>query len=455
MWISKKRLEKIERNIQAINEGERLDVLTTGITGINYAATGDSYIDKNNYPTYAKQIQTLNEMYNYRTDYAGEIARSLIDTRISFIMGAGLSVRGSKKTVEWINKFLKKNKMLKGSGLLDVGKIGEMEGKCLIKLKPAKKNDEEYVKATSIDWYNNPYDIEMVDKEVTKITLAKKNENMTGQNIPISQATYFKLGGSPDRINETPPKISNILTDIVNFSRAKYDMRGNNHLYAKPQWTALTNTQGEAKALNATIAGKDMTRTKSFVSTARENFYLEPSGKAQEVLEREILLHARIISMNTGIPIHWLAWPDLMSNRATAENMLEMINAATVQERLIYEEGFTDVIQKAMEIAFLRGMEGAVNDPCGFDVKLDLVSYANLKQIQETWIPLTEGDYISKQTAMSLIPGIDPATEQKLIEKEKTKNMERMASVMQPEKIENRKEGNDDTEKEQAITEGP
>jgi hypothetical protein len=458
MWISKKNFNKeVIKTIQAIGEGERLDVLTSGVTSVNYAPTGDTYIDKNNYPTYTKQVQVINQMYNNETDYASELTKSVIDTRLSFIGGAGISVKGtSKKTVEFVTKFLEFNKLLKGSELLNVIKIGEMEGKCLIKLKPSKFHGKDVIRTISFDWYNNPYDVEMINKEVTKITLAKGGERGVkskgtdnNQNVPIDEAIYVKLGGSPDRVNETPPKLAVILTDLVNMSRAKYDTRGNNHLYGRPQWVGLTNTAAEAKALNNTINGKDMTRGKSYVGTAREVFYLEPSGKAQGVLEKEILLLARIISMNTGIPIHWLAWPDLMSNRATAENMLEMINAATVQERLIWEEGLTELTRKAMVMGFEKGMEGAVNDPFGFELKLDLVSYANLKQIQDTWIPLAEGDYVSKQTAMSLIPGIDPVKEAKLIEKEKEKRMEDMPTVMQPNSIKkDEDEKENDTEKE-------
>jgi hypothetical protein len=455
MWISKDKYEKLK--IQATDEGQRLDVLTSGVTGINYTSTGDSYIDKNNYPTYTKQVQVINQMYNNESDYANEITRSVIDTRVSYIGGAGISVRGtSKKTVDFVVNFLDYNRMLKGSELLNVIKIGEMEGKCLVTLKPEKFLDKDVIKATSMDWYNNPYDVKMCKKVVTEIALSNGGERGTckkdsagTQKIPVNKATYFKLGGSPDRINETPPKLGNILTDLVNFSRAKYDIRGNNHLYGKPQWTALTDTQADAKSLNNKIQGLDMTRNKSFVSTARQNFYLEPSGNAQGVLEKEILLLARIISMNTGIPIHWLAWPDLMSNRATAENMLEMVNSATIQERLIYEEGFTDLVRKAMAMSVERGMKGAVNDPLGFELKLDLVSYANLKQIQETWLPLYESDLISESYMMSLIPGIDPIKEKKAIEKEKEKNMERIPSIMQPKGVSNEKEEKEETEPEE------
>lgn len=430
------------KQIQAINEGERLDVLTSGVTGISYNSTGDAFVDKNNYTTYSKQIQTINRMYNSETDYGAEMLSSVIDTRVSFIAGGGVSVTGKKqKTIDFVVDFLGKNNLLKGTGLLDLVKIGEMEGKCLAKLKRGNLNGEDYIKAVAIDWYNNPYDIEMRDKEVTKITLSTggerdiaKAENMGAKIVDINKAQYFKLGGSPDRVNETPPKIAKILTDIVNLSRAKYDMRGNNHLYGKPQWTALTETDVEARSLNAQIDGRDMSRSTSFAGTAKNVFYLEPSGKAQEVLDREILLLARFVSINTGIPVHWLAWPDLMSNRATAETMLETINSATIQDRMIYEEGLTQLVRKAMKMSVNIGIEGAVYDPYGFELKLDLISYAMLKQISETWIPLAEGGYISHQTAMSQIPGVDPAKEKKLIDKE---NKEDVPSIMEPRELDN------------------
>jgi hypothetical protein len=113
-----------------------------------------------------------------------------------------------------------------------------------------------------------------------------------------------------------------------------------------------------------------------------------------------------------------------MSNRATAENMLEMVNAGTIQERLLYEEGFTDLINKARIMAIDAGFTD--NKILGeFEVKLSFASLATLKQIVEIWIPLMQADVVSMFGVQNRLPGIDPGKENRLIEKERKERAER------------------------------
>ena len=314
--MEKKAEEKGKKKvIRALTEGQHLDVLTSGITGYS---TGSTYIDKNNYPTYVKQIQAINQMYNNETDYGSEILRSIIETRVSFIGGSGLSVISKGKTLKFITKFLNDNKLLEGSELLNNIKVGEMEGKDLLLL--TADNSNQKIKVNNFSYYITPYNIETDPKDRRKVTGVdlskgdKKSSALKIDKVSIDKVVYVKLGGSPDRVNDTPPKTSNILTDIENMSRAKYDMRKNNHLFGKVTPYFKTQTGLEARAINNSINAGDFQIGKSYAGTA--NFSLvEPSGKGQEVLAAEILLLARIISMNTGIPIHWLSWPDVLSNR--------------------------------------------------------------------------------------------------------------------------------------------
>jgi hypothetical protein len=257
-----------------------------------------------------------------------------------------------------------------------------------------------------------------------------------------------KLGGSPDRVNLTPPLIANVLTDIENFSRTKYDMRANNHLFGKAFPVFLVNNLNEAKALQNKINSQNWIIGKGYAGTARDVKMIEPSGKGQEVLQKEMVSLMRITSMNTGIPVQHLAHPDLLSNRATAENLLEMVNAATNQDRLRWEESLTELVQKAMEIAKEGGMEGAVYDPDGFSLKLNFATLALLKQIAEVWLPLAEAEYVSHTTVRSRLPGVNVADEEKFLKKEKEERMANMPTVLQEgmENGQNPMENNQDTE---------
>jgi hypothetical protein len=161
----------------------------------------------------------------------------------------------------------------------------------------------------------------------------------------------------------------------------------------------------------------------AFAGTANMNIIDAPLG-ASEAIKNEMLLNLKNVSALTAVPIHWMAWPELMSNRATAENLLEVVNAGTKKERLIWEEKFQDIIEKSMVLAVENNLEDP-NIIGDFTVKLDIISVANLKQIQETWMPLQEAGVIAMNTLRSKVPTVNPTEEEKLVNQEADDNFER------------------------------
>ena len=413
------KIKILNAKIAAIQEGQSQSVLTSSVTGTSSTSTN---IDKNNYSTYSAQIKTINEMYNNETSYGGELLRSLLDIRVSFISGSGITVKTkNKKLAKWINNFLKYNK-LKGSKLHENVLCSEMEGKRLLTVFPDMKNEQ--VRVRSYSYYKTPYNIQMDDKDNEKIKSVtyQKNENETGEQIAKPEnIIYVKIGGSPDRINLTVPRVANSLTDIENASRAKYDLRQNSHLFARTTAYFKTQTIGEAKAINTQLAAADWDIGKSFAGTADFSL-VEPSGRATKALMDEILQAIKLISSNMGIPLQWLAYPDVLSNRAVADSMIEAVNAATIKERMIWEESLTELIIKAMEIAYERKWLSEFK-PNDFEIQLPMVSFALLEQIQKIWLPLAEMYYVSKDTVRSMLPGIDPTEEKKLIQQQETTEM--------------------------------
>lgn len=432
-FLNRKKIKTLKKVIQALEEGLRKDVLTPSVTGLDES---QGAVDKNNYPTYAGQIKAINEMYNNRTDYAGEFLRSVIDTRTAFIIGEGITIKcNNKATVKWINDFLNVNK-LRGSKIIDHVTITEMEGKIPLILFPEKSSNPDKkgdIKVRSYSYYRAPYEVftkENNDEEYEKITFQKNQQEAKIDDVKSDRFVYIKTGGSPDRLNNTPPRIANILTDIENASRCKYDMRKNNHLFGRVTPYFETETASEAKSLFEKIQAVMWKVGKAFAGTAKFSL-VEPSGNAINALKEELIIYMKHISLNTGIPLQWLAYPELLSNRATAENMAETINFATIKERTLWEEGLKELIQKAMIIAFEKGwISSAAYKPNDFEIEIPQVSIALLERLMNIWVPLAESGYISKITTMGMIPGIDPTKEKEFIETEKNENMERMQNSL-------------------------
>ena len=444
------KLDKEIKKIQATEEGHREDILNTSVTGTSVT---DATLKNNSYKTYKSTVQAIYDMYNNTKDYGGEFLRSVIRTRVSFIAGGGITVIAEKnKVADAINNFFKDNKLLEGSKLFANVETGELEGKDLMILKP----DRNKINAQVRNFYcvSNPYYVEMDEKDnqIIKDVKYKSEDKNKDQSIAsIKNLVYVKLGGTIDKVNDTMPVIGNCLTDIENASRIKYDLRFNNHLYGRITPFFKATTSSEASALNKLLLATNWVIGKAYAGTADFKLVAPPAG-AIESLKEELIIACRIISINTGIPIHWLAWPELMSNRATAETLIEVINAATIQEREIWEEALTELVLKAGKIGILNGYRDwkDVNiEKEEFEIRLPLISIAALKQLQETWIPLSEMGYIAKDSVRNKVPGINPLLEKQLIEREKKINIDRIANKFGNELDEHNEETKESGNKEE------
>jgi len=235
------------------------------------------------------------------------------------------------------------------------------------------------------------------------------------------------------------------------MSRAKFDIRKNNHLFGRVTPYFKTADEKEAKSLLNRIQSLAWKIGRSFAGTADFSL-VEPSGNASQSLMNEIVQLIKIISLTTGIPVQLLAYPELLSNRATSQDMLENINAATIKERTKLEEALTELIQKAMKLANERGW-CPYYLPESFIVKIDLTSYANLKQIIEVWFPLMLDNVIDMGTFRSMLPGIDPEEVKKLVEAQKKENMEENMENIKNQMSLKDGSDDDDDEKEAVIDE--
>jgi hypothetical protein len=297
--------------------------------------------------------------------------------------------------------------------------LTEIEGKALAVLT-AKPKDEN-IKLAILSWYNTGYSVESNaydPDEIYKITYTtEKNGLSITEEISLDKSVYIKTAGTDDDSNIAVTRIGTVLTDIENFSRSKYDLRKNNHLFARltPYWK--TSNEMEAKAIKNSIYQDNWKIGKGYAGPADFSL-VGPDLGALESIKGEMIILLKNISTATGIPMHWLAYPELLNGRATAENLLEVVNASTKQERQILQEKIKEIIKKAMIISVDSGMSSndIIDD---FEIILPSVSISSLLLIQSTWLPLYQNGVISLATLRNQIPQIDPGKEAEYIEQEK------------------------------------
>jgi hypothetical protein len=412
--------KKITKKVQFL-EGQ-LDILNTTIKSLTEQLNNNE-VRKNKYQSYEKQVEQSYLMYNGLADYGNDTLRGLVDVRAAFIGGEGVKLiatnKNKKKTQAFLDKLIDDND-LDGEGFIDIVETAELEGKLLPILKVV---DKEKVIIRNMTWKTNKYVVKTDAYDPKKIISIKyKDNDDKDKTIPLDKAVYIKLGGTSDKTNKTTTKIGTVLTQIENYDRALYDLRENNHLFGKVTPYFKCEDQESANLINQAIQAKDFVVGSGYAGTA-EFKYISPDMGASDNLFKEITLNVKKITAVTGVLIHWLGWPELMSNRATAENMLEQINAATKKDRLKLKKGIEELVQKAMVLATEANLPEAVNEPEGFEVVIPMPSIFQLEQIMSIYFPFQQADIISKTTLQNMTPGIDSQTENKLMQSEKEENI--------------------------------
>ena len=435
IWPFKKKTRsgKVVRtiNIQA-TEGEHSHVIIESmLTALRLSTSVPGTI--NAYTTYEGQVGETYRKYNSFASFGCQQTRAVVDLRVAFICGEGISVSAKdENTSLWIEDFLEKNK-LDGTNFINAVKGSEMAGQSLFLLKLAKWQEGQiYIKALRIPYrvsmpYKPIYSDPIATDEVVSIMI-KKDGMWIATNY--SNFIYIRTGGDDCNSEGPVTKVGVILTDLENYDRAIKDMRRNNHIFARitPNWQTKTNA--ETTALVGVMNQKKWKIGDAVVGTA-EFEYKTPKGGAHENLQSEMTATIKTISGVTGIPVHWLGYVDLMSNRSTAESLYELIKNKTIIERSEWESALRSIIIRAMEMYIDNGGTDLNKLDHDFQVRLPLIDFGNFIDLVRALSIAYSDEAISIDDYRNNIPGIDPLKTEKAVAIEKEKNKEELKAVGQ------------------------
>jgi hypothetical protein len=424
--VKKKHVKTIK--IQASEGGKNNVLLESMLTGrainISIPGTTSAFTD------YEAQTDELYRKYNAQSDFGNQQARACIDLRTAFIAGEGMTVSAEKpQTAAWLEKFIKTNK-LNSFNLTNAAKGAELSGQALFVLKKGtnKITRELEVRAKRIPYTPNqrfkPVYSDMFKEDVIDIKFKTK----TGwESVGFSNFVYIRTGGDDANYYGPVSKVGVVLTDLENYDRALKDLRRNNHICARITPTFKTSSDSETAGLTKWLTDLKWKIGKAFIGKAILK-YETPGTGAHENLISEMTSTIKTISAVTGIPVHWLGYVDLMSNRATAETLYELIKNATSAERTIWEASLYELIFKAQELYINSGGTDLVLDP-HFQVRLPLISFANFLEMVRA-LNIAYGDKaISIDDYMNAIPGIDPLKTKRAIALEEEKEKDKLKSI--------------------------
>ncbi len=432
----KGRITKLEGHVQKLQALVRDDMLSLLDAAAGYKS--------NAYPSYASAVAEINNKYNGTADWGVLLTGSIIDLRSAFIIGDGITISAKSakegeadKEVEWAEKFLEYND-LDEEVAQEFAKEAEIEGKIALKLaleedKDADAGDKKEFKVSVrfISWQDKKYKIKTNPKDYLDYQKLVWQETGTrkSETLDANEFVYKKFGGRIMNPNEAAPKVMKCLTQIESLDKAERDWRQINHIFAGPILYAECENEREVKVALAAIDNKNFKLKKVLAGTFKFSF-LGLDIKGIDSLEREIVTLIKMISATTGVPVHFLGFVDLMSNRSTAENLMEMINAATNKERKTWIGAYEEVIRKAMTMWNETEKKGMSNeaklDPDKIKVDIPVITKEHYDRIEKIFLPAVIAGKISDKTFLTMIPGLDVEAELKEKEEKEKSEIEQL-----------------------------
>jgi len=384
----------------------------------------------NSYSTYESQVRATYEKYNAFTDFGSQQTRAVVDVRSAFISGEGLSVScKNEATSKWIEDFLDKQK-LNGSVFVSAVKSSEIVGQVLFSLDYVKASDteEDCIRVRRLKYsHESPFRVKYADKMFSdEIEEVQVKRDGRWAPIGIDNYIYARTGGDDSNLYMPTTRVGAVLTDIDNYDRALKDIRRNNFIYARVTPTFEVASEAEAKNLKLWLQKIQWKVGTAFIGKAKFS-YQSPGTSAYQNLESEMTATIKTISATTGVPVHWLGFVDLMSNRATATSLYESVKNATVSERTVWQETMYDLITKAQELYIDSG--GNLTLDKDFEVKLPLINYGDFAERVNGLSKAYSDDAISIDDYRNELPNIDPLKTAKAVEAEKEEQQKELVKM--------------------------
>jgi len=409
----------------------------------------DSRWRGNDYQSVKEAVEEIDKKYKNASDWGCFQTGSVIDLRAAFIIQEGISIiaatsqADAEKEIAFVERLLEFNDLDREIAQTYAVEA-EIEGRILLTLNWIEESKD--IAINFVSWQKKQYKITANKTNYLQYEKASWKEGDLETKIDKNDFVYKKFGGRISNPNEAVPKIMRCLTQIEQLDKALRNWREINRLFAAPVPDVEVQQINQVEKMQTAIDRLNWKSKKAFAHVGSFN-YKSPPISGVTSLENEIVMKAKMISGATGIPIQFLGLPDVLSNRATAENLLDLIYAATVKERETWKGVYKEAIFKAMEMSNAQTGQGEKTgrlDPNKIDIDIPMVSDQDWQRLIDFWLPARVAGEISQQLFLNKIPNVNVDDEMKRKEDDSKKSIDRFM---------NRDDGDKDEEEEEEENE--
>ncbi|MBE3126193.1 MAG: hypothetical protein IMZ57_11125 [Acidobacteria bacterium] len=423
----KQQIQALEGELSGIRQVAALQALAidTFSTAQSKRYAGNEYRD------YKTTIAEIAKKYDGSAEWGVLQTGNIIDVRAAFIIGQGVAaIPLEKKDVEsnevnFTRDFFAFNKLSRNMAL-EMAKEAEIEGCFLGQLNYAPK--EKQVSLRFKSRIETPYTIKTAAGDYLDYTSAEfdASGSASASTLAAEVFIYARFGGRLSKLNEPMPKVGKCLTQIEAIDKALRDLREINHLFAAPIPTIECATAEDAEKMAGEAAKINWALRKLIAISGRFVFAAPNLQYGSESLDKEITTNAKMISGTTGTPPHFLGFPELLSNRSTADNLMESVAASTSKERGTWLDAYEEILRKAFAI-YNENSGLTPLDPKKIKIVIPFVTAEAWKRISDIYLPLFLADGLSLSTLLSQIPELDVDREIEAIDAKNNEALDRFS----------------------------
>jgi len=436
MFIRRRQIQEMQGAIDRHNDiidaqSRRIQRLQEYSDDILSGETFNSPYSGNRYIALDQAIQAIDKKYNCEADWGCQQTANIIDFRAAMIAGEGLKIASDdKKMMDFVDQMIDENN-LDYEGIQDNTIDGEIEGRFLMIL--SWDIVKKMVIATPISWLETKYTVTtnpLDRKEFETVWWLDANGGRIEHQAPFF--VYKKFGGRQSKPNQAIPKLNRCLTQVENIDQAFRDLREINRLFAGPTPTFECNSPEAAADMNDALQNKNW-RIKKAIAVHGQFRMVGPDMAGVDALEKEIVRLACFISGSTGYPLQFLL-PDYLSNRSTAENIMESAVAHTAREREVWLGFYRELIEKSMDLAQSNNPKLSIKyDPDLVKVTLPKITTEQWSRLTTFWLPAVRDGQVRRELFLSQIPGIDAQAEISAMEAEDEEQQQKIVAELENE----------------------
>ncbi|HET9531176.1 MAG TPA: hypothetical protein VFQ92_12540 [Blastocatellia bacterium] len=376
----------------------------------------------NRYVDRATQVAESVRKYQGRAIKGNLLTKNVINTRAAFTAARGLVYAGDPGSPEaqFAKAFFKRNRLDLGF-LRSITRERCFEGQVLLTLNSGAGGVPS---VRFISWLDTSYEVKANPIDYGAVEgVSYPNPDRAGPvSLSLDRIAFMKFDCRMNALEGTP-LLAGVLNNIEDIEDAIATWRALNVKFTNPTAYFKFDDENDANAFLNTLKGMNDGSGWKWgdpLAGAGEGSVLQMGYGPYTSVETELLMRLKLLSGHVGVPVQYIGFVDLLTSKATAQDVSEALVLISEVEQREWEAGFSDLLGRAM--SWHNRARGAQLDARKSDVRMELINEVQFRRVRETWLPLYLNGAITLETFLSKVPEVDETEEAPKVRDEIRKN---------------------------------